>query len=330
MIKRLTARSHRHGRRAGMSGTARGAVIGAVTSAVLLGSAPAFAGSGIGGIFNLGKTNTVNAPTTLVGTTSGRTLNVQNKGTGPGLGVTVAAGKAPIAVNPEAGKALNLDADKLDGFDAAAFLAAGAKAADSDLFDGRDSSDFAASGHDHDGTYVAAADHTKATHDALGIDAGTVDGKDSSAFLAATAQASDSDRLDGLDSSAFVRGPGQIYRGAVAIPKGNNGWRTVLTTVNPSLTVGYACPADLSANGVFVLRNDGNETVNVFLDNGGTAPGYFQLGPNGGRFDPFAAAIGEHFTVQVQGANIATLELFSVHRPDAGDCHVQGQAIVAR
>ncbi len=292
-----------------MSGTARGAVIGAVTSAVLLGSAPAFAGSGIGGIFNLGKTNTVNAPTTLVGTTSGRMLNVQNKGTGPGLGVTVAAGKAPIAVNPEAGKALNLDADKLDGFDAAAFLAAGARAADSDLLDGRDSSDFAAAGHNHDGTYVATADHTKAAHDTLGIDASTV---------------------DGWDSSAFIRGPGQIYRGAIAIPRGNIGWRTVLTTANPSLTIGYLCPADLSANGLFVLRNDGNETVNVFLDNGGTAPGYFQLGPNGGRFDPFAAANGEHFTVQVQGANIATLELFSVHRPGLSDCHVQAQAIVSR
>lgn len=330
MIEWLASRHLRRNGGPGISSMAKGVVIGAVVSTVALGSATAFAGTGIGAVFNLGKTNTVNASSTLTATTSGRSLNVVNKGTGPGLGVTVGAGKAPLVVNPEAGKAVNLDADKLDGQDASAFLGAGAKANDADLLDGMDSSDFAAAGHNHDGAYVATSDHTKAAHDALGIDAATVDGKDSSDFLASGAQAADSDRLDGLDSASFVRGPGQIYRGAIAIPRVNGGWRTVLTTANPSLTVGYLCRADLTTNGIVVLRNDGAETVNVFADNGGADPMYRQLGPNGGRWDSWGAASGEHLTVQVQGAQMATLEIFSVHRPDMDNCHVQATAVVSR
>jgi len=52
---------------------------------------------------------------------------------------------------------------------------------------------------------VAAADYV--THSEIGtgaIDADTLDGKDSTAFLGRTAKAADSDKLDGKDSTAFL------------------------------------------------------------------------------------------------------------------------------
>jgi hypothetical protein len=76
-----------------------------------------------------------------------------------------------------------------------------------------------------------------------------------------------------------------------------------------------------------VFVNNSGEAVNVFFDNGGTAPLYIPL-PAGGRTDQAAAAIGEHVTYQVQGSKITTLEVFSVHRPSSNDCHTQLQATV--
>jgi hypothetical protein len=84
-------------------------------------SASATAGNGVGGVFNLGKTNTVNAKSTLTGATSGRNLQLTNTGSGPALGLAVGAGKAPIVVNASAGKATNLNADRLDGLNSTAF-----------------------------------------------------------------------------------------------------------------------------------------------------------------------------------------------------------------
>src|SRR5215217_5617413 len=80
-----------------------------------------------------GVTNTATAVTTLI-----------NSGTGAALNLVVQPGEPPLTVNPEAGTATNLSADKLDGLDSADFLGATAKAADSDKLDGKDSTDFAA------------------------------------------------------------------------------------------------------------------------------------------------------------------------------------------
>ncbi len=97
----------------------KGVVLGAAVSAVLMTTTAALAGTGVGAVFNLGKTNRVNAQSTLKGSTasSGRTLQLTNTGAGSGLGITVRAGRSPIVVNAGAGKAKNLDADKLDGID---------------------------------------------------------------------------------------------------------------------------------------------------------------------------------------------------------------------
>lgn len=99
----------------------KGVVLGAAVAAVLMAATAAVAGTGVGAVFNLGKTNRVNAQSTLRGTTasSARLLQLTNSGSGAALGISVAAGKNPIVVNSTAGKAKNLNADRLDGIDSA-------------------------------------------------------------------------------------------------------------------------------------------------------------------------------------------------------------------
>jgi hypothetical protein len=45
----------------------KGVVLGAVTSMLTLAATAALAGTGVGAVFNLGKTNKVNATSTLTG-----------------------------------------------------------------------------------------------------------------------------------------------------------------------------------------------------------------------------------------------------------------------
>jgi hypothetical protein len=96
----------------------RGVVLGSVVATVTMIAASAIAGNGIGAIFNLGQTNRVNTSTLLTGTTAGRMLRVTNSGTGEALGLNVQPGSAPMTVNSTV-KVTNLNADKLDGLDAA-------------------------------------------------------------------------------------------------------------------------------------------------------------------------------------------------------------------
>ena len=89
--------------------------------------------------FKLGQENRiVNATTTLSGSGQkadgvlqlketagvGAVLKVVNEGTGiaRGIDISVAPGKPPIAINADAGKATNLNADRLDGRDEEDFL----------------------------------------------------------------------------------------------------------------------------------------------------------------------------------------------------------------
>src|SRR5438105_6122528 len=72
----------------------------------------ALAGTGVGGVFNLGVTNTVNKLTSLVGTTS-KMLQVTNKSTSPtavAIGATSKGHGAPTirATNTGGGPALGL------------------------------------------------------------------------------------------------------------------------------------------------------------------------------------------------------------------------------
>jgi hypothetical protein len=97
----------------------KGVVVGAIASAVTVISTAAFAGSGIGGVFDLGKNNPVNAKTELSGSTNDQQLRIVNSNTGShatGLGISVAKDHAPLAVNSST-KVAKLNADFVDGVD---------------------------------------------------------------------------------------------------------------------------------------------------------------------------------------------------------------------
>jgi hypothetical protein len=77
--------------------------------------------------FRLGQTNTINnAFTRLVGSNAGDAMlkvdNDSSAASSRALDLRVEAGKAPLNVNSDAGKATNLDADKLDGLSADDFI----------------------------------------------------------------------------------------------------------------------------------------------------------------------------------------------------------------
>ena len=92
----------------------------AVLFAAVLGLASAaLAGTGVGATFNLGKINTVNRLSQLVGSTDNAMLRVDNNNKGTGataLTLQVEPGHAPMRVN--SGTAVdNLNADQVDGQD---------------------------------------------------------------------------------------------------------------------------------------------------------------------------------------------------------------------
>ncbi len=156
-----------------MNGQVKSLLAGAIGAALVVGASAAFAGSGVGGIFNLGEPNTVDGSTSLNGNTPGNQLYVKNSdatngalradavggigvygrsqtgrglygyhsgagampgiqgdtngngagvlgrstGGGPGLRAIVNSGVPPLAVNSST-KVANLNADRLDGFEA--------------------------------------------------------------------------------------------------------------------------------------------------------------------------------------------------------------------
>src|SRR5207302_10088421 len=61
----------------------KGVVLGAAVAVLTVVTSTALAGSGVGGVFNLGVTNTVDATSKLQGTASQAMLDVTNNGTGP-------------------------------------------------------------------------------------------------------------------------------------------------------------------------------------------------------------------------------------------------------
>jgi hypothetical protein len=93
-----------------------------VTLALMLGIATAALAAVPGDPFKLGKINTIDGLSTLIGSTSTPMLRIDNNGGGTALDLQVQPGKAPMRVNAEAGKATNLNADRLDGQDSSALL----------------------------------------------------------------------------------------------------------------------------------------------------------------------------------------------------------------
>jgi len=75
----------------------RGAVLGAALAALALLSTTALAGSGVGGVFNLGVTNTVDATSKLNGTATSSMLDVSNAGTDANSNGIVGRSASPLA-----------------------------------------------------------------------------------------------------------------------------------------------------------------------------------------------------------------------------------------
>ncbi len=94
----------------------------AVVFAVVLGIGSTALAAVPGDPFRLGKVNAINAVSHLVGSTTGSLLRLDNNGTGSALQLLVEPGRQPMTVNADAGKATNLNADKLDGSSSADFL----------------------------------------------------------------------------------------------------------------------------------------------------------------------------------------------------------------
>jgi hypothetical protein len=102
----------------------------ALVLALLFGVASmALAGTGVGGVFNLGQKNTVDRVTQLVGTTAGAMLKVDNNGSGTALDLRVGdptadpAAKTVAPMKVDSGAVVNnLNADKIDGKDSTAFV----------------------------------------------------------------------------------------------------------------------------------------------------------------------------------------------------------------
>ena len=97
----------------------------AVVLALTVGLAStALAGTGVGARFDLGKTNTVNAVTKLVGSVVGPSLQIDNNSAdaaATALDLQVEPGKAPMKVSSDV-KVANLNADKLDGIDSGSYF----------------------------------------------------------------------------------------------------------------------------------------------------------------------------------------------------------------
>ena len=110
-------------------GRSKAVVLAVVVSVVLVGAPAVFAANG--DPFILGTSNSATNASKLV-----------TSGAGPALSLVVDSGVAPLAVN-SAVKVARLNADRLDGLDATAFLRANGKAANSDNLDGKDSTQFA-------------------------------------------------------------------------------------------------------------------------------------------------------------------------------------------
>lgn len=84
----------------------RGVVVGSLTAALVLGASTALAGTGVGGIFNLGKANTVNGGSSLSGSTAGAQLTVSNTSTsGRAVSLNGSSSSAAMLVHNSAGSA---------------------------------------------------------------------------------------------------------------------------------------------------------------------------------------------------------------------------------
>ena len=92
-----------------------------VTLAIVLGVGTTALAAVPGDPFKLGKTNTIDHMSTLVGSASGALLKINNNGSGPALDLLVEEGEAPMTVDSTI-QVDDFNADQVDGKSASAFI----------------------------------------------------------------------------------------------------------------------------------------------------------------------------------------------------------------
>ena len=165
------------------------------------------------------------------------------------------------------------------------------------------------------------------------VNSDRLDDLDSADFLRASGKAADADTVDGIDSEdlavrnatlSYTRNvPSDSYSGYYLINTGSFG-QPASRRPDPAGEVWYDCPQNLATNGM--LRYKAWVAGEIFSDNGSENPNYYGSIASNGTFDQAAApdAAGEHITLQVRSGNeVATWDVYSVHRPATNDCHVQ-------
>jgi hypothetical protein len=93
----------------------------AVMLAVVLGVGTTALAAVPGNPFKLGRTNSIDMMSTLVGSASGTLLRINNNGSGPALDLRVEEGEAPMNVNSST-RVNGLNADQVDGQSANDFI----------------------------------------------------------------------------------------------------------------------------------------------------------------------------------------------------------------
>src|SRR3954447_630853 len=99
---------------------AKASIASGLTTAGVIGVTAAMAGSGVGGVFNLGQSNSVNGTSTLTGATTRPQLhgtNSRSAARAAGIGVPPASAPPPFTVNRNV-RVPNLNADIVDGYHA--------------------------------------------------------------------------------------------------------------------------------------------------------------------------------------------------------------------
>jgi hypothetical protein len=136
---------------------ARGLLIGAVVTAVVMLSFPVVAA--VGSNLILGQSNSADAITSLSGAAATNLRITNTQAASPALDLRVVSGSAPLKVNSTA-RVANLNADRLDGKHGGAYalvdhlhtglyLGVDDTAVNADNLDGLDSSEFASAFHGH-------------------------------------------------------------------------------------------------------------------------------------------------------------------------------------
>ena len=284
---------------------------GLIVGAVLLGLAvPAttLAGSGLGAVFNLGSTNTVNRTSVLRGSTASAELQVTNTGTGPALKLTTKPGTAPLQVSSTT-KVVNLNADRLDGLNSTAFRKT-ADAVDAATLDGLDSTAF------------------RKTADA--VDAATLDGLDSTAFRK-TADAVDAATLGGVAAAGFVGSPSgasqALLRGRLTEPLGS-GNGAILSVAGFGSIEGSCGSGGVPNYRLFWRNGAAGQTVDAWHADPINGVAYASIAPNSGFYvAPLDLNVDRVVTVTEGLSNGATVTVTVSAHAGATGCVFTAQAI---